>query len=174
MTNAPAFQQHAPKPNSRWALVPVGLLVCSVIGLSWMAIVAVRDPNFALERNYYQKAIDWDQTQAQAADNQRLGYRFSLPPAVRFDKLGRASVSVRIVDRAGHPVSGARLVAEAFPNAYSDRIVQLSFREDEPGNYSAPVSEGCAGLWELRLSMDTGAEHVTAIVRCDFLPQAAP
>jgi len=70
-------------------------------------------------------------------------------------------------------VSGARLAGEAFANAYSEEIVRLSFREGEPSSYSAEVTARRAGLWELRLAMDNGAEHATAIVRCDFLPAGA-
>ena len=173
MTDSASRAKPAASPSSRWALAPVGLLACSVVGLSWMAIVAASDPNFALEPNYYQKAIHWDQTQAQAADNQRLGYQFSLPKRVPLDAHGHASVVVRILDRAGQPVTGARLVAEAFPNAYSDRISQLSFSEREPGSYVAEVVAGRAGLWELRLSMNDGPEHATAIVRADFVAGGA-
>ena len=173
MTDTALSPKPQVKQSARWALVPVGLLACSVVGLSWMALVAVRDPNFALEHDYYQKAIHWDQAQAQAADNQRLAYRFSVPPNVPLDKSGHASIELKLSDRAGHPVSGARVVAEAFPNAFSDEIVQLTFSEREPGVYTASVKAGRAGLWELRLAMDSGIEHATAIVRCDLTPGGA-
>jgi hypothetical protein len=173
MTDAPLPAKLQAKQGSRWALVPVGLLASSVVGLSWMALVAVRDPNFALERDYYQKALHWDQTQAQAADNQRFAYQFSAPPGVTLDKGGHGTIQLKLNDRNGHPVSGARVVAEAFPNAFSDETSQLTFSEHEPGVYSAQVKAGRAGLWELRLSMDNGPDHATAVVRCDLTPGGA-
>ena len=159
--------------SSRWALVPVGLLVTSVVGFSWMALVAVRDPNFALERDYYQKALHWDETQAQAATNQRLAYRFSVAPSIPLNARGQGTISVKLADRNGRSVSGAHVLAEAFPNAFSDEISTLVFQEHEPGVYSATLGTKRAGVWEVRLSAGVGAESVTAIERCELRPGAA-
>jgi nitrogen fixation protein FixH len=167
MTEANALKQ-LPKTSSRWALVPVGLLVSSVIGCSWMAWVAARDPNFALERDYYQKAIHWDQTQAQAATNQRLAYRFNLPARIGLDSSGRATIEVRLMDRSGQPIAGAHVVADAFPNAFSDEIATLKFEERAPGVYSAQLTSQRSGVWELRLAADLGGDHATAIARCEL------
>lgn len=173
MTNPPRPGKPIAEQSSRWALVPVALLASSMIGLGWMAITAIRDPSFALEQDYYQKAIHWDRTQAQAADNQRLAYRFGVAPGVVLDKALRGTVQLTLRDRSGQPVSGARVVAEAFPNAFSSEISQLTFSEREPGIYSATIRAGRVGLWELRFSMDRGAEHATAVVRCDFVAGGA-
>jgi hypothetical protein len=166
-----------PKPrkpaSARWALMPICLLASSTVGVSWMAAVAIRDPNFALEQDYYQKAIHWDRTQAQAADNQRLAYRFSAPAMIVLDKAGQASVVITIKDRSGQLVSGGRVTAEAFPNAYSEDISVLSFTEREPGVYAASVHAGHHGLWELRVAMSTAGDHATAVLRCDLLPGGA-
>jgi len=173
MTNAPEAATPRTQQHSRWMLAPIGLLVSSVVGLGSMAFVAIHDPNFALEHDYYQKAIHWDQTQAQAADNQRLAYRFSVPPSIELDSTGRGVVELRITDHAGQPVSGAHVVAEAFPNAFSDEITQLTFSEGTGGVYSARLGGHRPGLWEIRLSMDSGNDHATAIVRCDLKPGGA-
>jgi nitrogen fixation protein FixH len=168
MTDAHSLSKARNRAGLRWALVPVGLLLSSTVGVGWMAAVAARDPNFALEHDYYQKAIHWDQTQAQAASNQRLGYRFVLPSRVSRDPLGKASVELKIVDRSGQPVAGARVTAEAFANAYSDDISRLEFSERAPGIYTAPITARHDGLWEFRVSMDSGSDHATAILRCDL------
>ena len=36
-----------------WPWVPAGLLGAMLIGLGTMATIAIRDPGFALERDYY-------------------------------------------------------------------------------------------------------------------------
>ena len=159
--------------SSRWALVPVGLLVSSVVGFTWMALVAVRDPNFALEPDYYQKALHWDQTQGQAATNQRLAYRFSVLPIVTLDASGRATFWLKLVDSSGRPIRGARVLAEAFPNAFSGEISNLTFQEHESGSYSATVAAKRAGVWELRLAAENGTDRATAIERCELRPGAA-
>ncbi|MEP7051474.1 MAG: FixH family protein [Pseudomonadota bacterium] len=159
--------------SSRWALVPVGLLITSVIGFSWMAMIAVHDPNFALEPDYYQKALHWDQTQGQAATNQRLAYHFSVPPSITLDAHGRATFSLKLTDSGGRPIRGARVLAQAFPNAFSTEISSLIFQEHEPGSYSVTLSAKRAGVWELRLAVENGADRATAIERCELRPGAA-
>src|SRR6478735_4402747 len=84
-----------------WAYVPVALLLSSALGVGTMAIVAVRDPHFATESDYYQKAIRWDRTQAQAATNQRLGYIVEVPAVVKFEPHGRATLELSLSDRHG-------------------------------------------------------------------------
>jgi len=168
MTDAPAFSKPKKTGHSRWALVPVALLAGSFFGVGGMALIAVRDPNFALEPNYYQKALHWDQSQAQAASNQRFGYTFHAPPVVVLDALGQATLRVEIKDRNGLAVPGARLSALGFANAFSEDSSQLQLSEQAPGVYEAQVKARHAGLWEFRLTMDSGADHATAILRCDL------
>jgi hypothetical protein len=161
------------KWSGRWALAPVVLLATSSFGVGGMAIVAIVDPNFALEPDYYQKAIHWDQVQIQAANNQRLGYTFSAPAVIVLDHRGQASFELRVTGHDGHSVTGARLTATGFANAYSEEASDLQFSELTPGVYSAPIRARHAGLWELRISMDSGADHATAVLRCDLTPGAA-
>src|SRR5450432_1832313 len=101
MTLATSLSKPKKRGSARWALVPVVLLASSFFGVGGMALVAIRDPNFALEPDYYQKALHWDQVQAQAANNQRLGYTFSAPPSVALDRHGNASLEVKISTRNG-------------------------------------------------------------------------
>jgi nitrogen fixation protein FixH len=156
-----------------WAFVPAALLLTSALGVGGMAIVAVRDPNFATEPDYYQKAIRWDQTQAQAAENQRLGYRLVLPESVKFDERGRATVELKLSDRQGQSIRGARIVAEAFANAYSGDINQLAFSERTPGVYQASLTVHHRGVWVFRISALAGATHFTADLRTDLVPGGA-
>ena len=173
MTDAITLSKARNRAGLRWALVPVGLLLSSTLGVGWMAAIAVRDPNFALEHDYYQKAIHWDQTQAQAASDQRLAYQFSLPASVALDKRGQATLELKISDRGGQPVAGARVTAEAFANAFSDDISRLSFSERAPGVYTARITALHAGQWVFRVSLDNGLEHGTASLRCDLTPGGA-
>lgn len=156
-----------------WALVPVALLVSSAVGVGSMAIIAARDPHFATEPDYYQKAIRWDQTQAQAATNQRLGYSLSLPARLSFDRQGQATVEVTLNDSAGQKVPGARLVGEAFANAYSGEVLGLSFIEQSAGVYRAGLSVHRSGLWVFRLTGDVGTDHFTSDLRADLTPGRA-
>jgi hypothetical protein len=156
-----------------WALVPVALLVSSALGLGWMAMVAVRDPHFATEPDYYQKAIFWDRTQAQAASNQRLGYSIKAPARLEFDEQGNAALRLTLSDRLGQPVAGAQLVANAFANAYSGSTLALVFEERSAGEYLAKFRVVHRGQWVFEIVGNSGADRFTADVRADLAPGAS-
>ena len=144
-----------------WAFVPVVLLLASAVGVGSMALVAARDPSFATEADYYQKAIHWDEAQLQAGDNQRLGFRVVAPPRLLLDALGHARLELALEDRSGHPVAGASLTAEAFANAYSGELQRLTFQELAPGRYSAKVAAKHAGTWVFRVVARTANARFT-------------
>jgi nitrogen fixation protein FixH len=147
-----------------WALVPVALLTASVAGVGTMASIAARDPGFALEKNYYDRAVHWDRSQAQAAENARLGYRLSGEVVASG---GASEVVLRFVDRSGAPVPGAHLTVEAFANARARDRRPLTFVEGENGSYRATLADARPGLWELRVDASVGGDHFTDAVRVD-------
>jgi hypothetical protein len=171
MTTRPSVDER--RARIPWALVPVALLLCSALGVGSMAIVAVRDPHFATEPDYYQKAIRWDQSRAQAANNSRLGYMVKVPPALRFDAQGHATLDLTLSDGRGQPVSGARLEARAFANAFSGELLQIVFEERAAGHYSAKLTVRHAGQWVFEVAGDANGEHFTADLRADLLPGGA-
>jgi hypothetical protein len=163
----------ASNPNRRlrlpWALVPVALLSSSALGVGSMAVVATRDPHFATEQDYYKKAISWDQTQAQAASNQRLGYVLELPTRVEFDAQRSALVELTLRDRLGQPVTGARLSADAFANAYSGELVHAVFEEQSAGRYRAKLRVNHAGQWVFEIVGSSAGARFTAELRADLV-----
>jgi hypothetical protein len=157
-----------------WALVPVALLVSSALGVGSMALVAIRDPHFATEPDYFQKAIGWERTQAQAAVNQRLGYLLTAPATLAIDEQGNATMELALRDRLGQPVSGARLVGNAFANAYSGATVSLVFEERRAGHYLTKLRVAHSGQWVFQISGVAGDERFTADIRADLLPGGSP
>ena len=158
--------------GSYWAWVPVGLLVASTLGVGSLAMIAVHDPNFALEPNYYDKALHWDRTQAQAADNQRLGYRIELVPGIAVDAQGSATLRVRIVDANGRDANDATVRATAFANAFAADATMLDLQRAESGVYAAPLKARHLGLWEFRLVVTQGRDRVTSTLRTNVARSA--
>jgi nitrogen fixation protein FixH len=154
-----------------WALVPVFLLAFAVTGLGIMATIATRDPGFALETNYYERAVHWDREQAQRVENARLGLRVALTV-----EPGPAGVELvaTVHDRAGVPLPGANLSAEGFANARSGARRSLVFSEKSDGTYRAALAEPRPGLWELRLVVLSGGTRFTEVVRVDVPERSAP
>lgn len=156
-----------------WAWVPVALLLSSALGVGSMAVLATRDPHFATEPDYYKKAIGWDRTQAQAALNQRLGYVVELPALIEFDAQRHATLDLTLRDRHGQLVSGARLTADAFANAYSGELVHTAFEELSAGHYRAKLSVGHSGQWVFEIVGNAAGQRFTADLRADLVAGGA-
>jgi len=162
----------APHKHNLWAWVPVALLSSLLGGLAVMTTLAVQDPHFATEANYYAKAVRWDETQAQASANERLGYQVQLSATFTPEASSEAELRLLLRDEHGRALSRAQVRAEAFPNAYLLESTRLSFAEVEPGVYTARVKPRHTGLWEFRLSASVAGQHFTNIQRIDVLPAA--
>jgi len=150
-----------------WAWVPAMLLSSMLLGLGTMAYIAIDDPSFALEPNYYDKAVHWDRSQAEARSSQALGLRLTLLGPPSLSAQGDIELVLDIRDREDLPLQDAAVQVEAFPNAYATRIQQISLQEASPGVYRAKLSQGVRGLWELRLSVSQGAARFHQVLRID-------
>lgn len=167
----PAPAAAADRRGLFWAMVPVVVLAAGVSGLVLVATIASDDPGFALERDYYQRAVTWNQQQAQWAENERLGYR--LVASIIRSPTGAALVA-RVADRAGAPVRGAHVEVEAFANARSAARRTLSLAEGEGGAYHASLDGARPGLWELRFTVVRDGERFTHVARVELPGSAAP
>lgn len=147
-----------------WALFPVVLIVSTTLGLLSMAAIAVHDPSFATEQDYYKKAVAWDQTQAQASTNTRLGWKVELDTELRGNEL---HVFARVVDASGAPIRGATVKLEAFANARASRIETAVLLPTGDAGYGGTVSLSQLGLWEFRLDVSSDGRHFTETLRRD-------
>jgi nitrogen fixation protein FixH len=148
----------------------VGLLVGGAGSNVALAVIAARDASFAVEQDYYQKALHWDDTMRQEAANAALGWSV----AATLDRTagpGQARVRALVSDRAGRPVRGARVALEAFHNARASRIFSAVLGPEPRGGYAATLPLDRPGLWELRLRVERDGEVFTRTVDLD-LPRA--
>lgn len=156
--------------KSLWAWVPAGLLGSMLAGLGVMTYMATDDPHFALEPNYYDKAVHWDRAQRDQRASEASGLTAELSP-LHVNSDGRAEVRVRLVDREQRAVTGAQIQIEAFPNAYAARVVRMDLREAEPGVYVGSLERPTLGLWELRLQARAGEARLRQVLRRDVIKQ---
>jgi nitrogen fixation protein FixH len=150
-----------------WPVGIVGLLVSGAAANIGFMIVANRDASFAVEPDYYRKAVDWDRTMAQEARNAELGWRVS----ARLEPIdgGRARLVARVADRDGRPVTDAAVVAEAFPSARARDIASFTLAPAGPdGAYVVTLTRARPGLWELRLRVTRGEQVFTRTLSQDL------
>ena len=148
-----------------WPVGLAALLVGSAAANIALAFITSRDASFAVEPNYYAKALAWDERMAQEARNEALGWSLALrvdPTAAR----DRMAVTARLVDRAGDPIQGARVDVEAFHNARASRILTTALAPSGEA-YAAMMPIDRPGLWEFRLRATRGSEVFAATLTSD-------
>jgi nitrogen fixation protein FixH len=150
-----------------WAWVPALLLGSMLLGLGVLAYLAIDDPHFALEANYYDKAVHWDRTQREARDSAALGLQLMIPKALVVAADGTVEVELRVNDRQQVPLSGAVVELEAFANAYASQIERVPLREASPGVYRGRFKARARGLWELRFEIATPSSRFRQSLRRD-------
>jgi nitrogen fixation protein FixH len=156
-----------------WPVVVVGLLGAGVGANVYFMVRAVGDPSFAVEPDYYAKAMAWDAHQAQAKENADLGWTLALTVAAADRETGRALVVAKLADPAGRKVSGLSVGLTAFHNARAADVVKARLAETAGHDYAAEVAILRPGLWEFRIVAERGAQTFTAVVDQDA-PGALP
>jgi nitrogen fixation protein FixH len=147
--------------GSWWPLIIAGALALHVVASLIVVYVATSDPSYAVEENYYQKAVAWDDKRAQDRVNQDLGWSLSFeaePPARPGEQ---PLLEVGLVDALGTPINSATVTVETFHNARSHDIVHGTLKEAGHGLYSARLPMRRNGRWELRFTVDRGGDHFT-------------
>jgi nitrogen fixation protein FixH len=150
-----------------WPFLLVALLASGVGANIYFMCRALGDPSFAVEPDYYAKAVAWDAHQAQASRNADLGWTLALNVAPADRGTGRARVVAHFADRDGRPLSGLAVGLEAFHNARAADIVQAQLAETAEHDYAAEVAITRPGLWEFRLRALRGTETFTAVLEQD-------
>jgi len=159
------------KPGAWWPIAIVGVLAVTV-GANVALMIAARDPNaYVVEPDYYEKAVRWDSTLAQARHDVALGWAVDA-------RLGPWSprgtpLELALADSTGAPLASALVEVELVNNLDPAHAVHASLAPRSPGRYAANVALPRAGLWELRTTVRRAGELFTADLRRDALRGAA-
>ena len=152
-----------------WPVGLAALLVGSAGANIALLVITSRDASFAVEPNYYAKALAWDETMAQQVRNESLGWSLGLSAEPTGER-GRMTVAARLTDGAGAPLPGARIAIEALHNARASRVL-TAVLEPRGLEYAAAMPLARPGLWEFRVRVTRGPDIFTAILMRD-VPEA--
>lgn len=156
------------KKGMGWPIGITMLLLATVASNIGVIMLVNDDPSFAIEPDYYRKAVSWDSTQAVARASDAL--RWTVQSTVVSGSSGTQRLRVRITDAQGLGVDGADVRGELLYVARANDVqtVRLTAVDGaEFGTYESPVVMGNTGLWELRLAADRGDARFREIVRLD-------
>lgn len=167
-TAAPHRPDNRDEPRPRatgrfWPLFIVGLILAQVSAAGALIWYAVSDPTFAIEPNYYQKALNWDDTARQHAANRDLGWKPTLEFADQ-SEAGRRATRLRLTNAAGATIDAAKISVESFHHAAAAdrRAGTLEWNADESAYVGLlPIDRG--GVWEMRFVVVRGADRFTFI-----------
>ena len=147
------------KPGVLWPAVIAGALTLHVVGSLAMVYFATSNESFAVEPDYYQKALAWDDKRAQDRHNVELGWKleFTVEPAAP----GRdPKIRADLLDPEGSPLNQARVLLVAFSNARADeRLTTELMAVDDHYETTLPMSRD--GLWEFRFTVTRGDDLFT-------------
>ena len=142
---------------------PVGitlLLTVFVGGNLMMMHVAGNDPSFAVEPDYYKKAVAFDSTMAE--EQRSVALRWTAAAAI-----ARGTLVVTIVDSLLAPVTSANVTVQARFNARANEVLADTLVERSPGRYVAALDARHTGEWEVRIDARRGREHFVTSVRTE-------
>jgi nitrogen fixation protein FixH len=157
------------KPVGRWWIFPViivGLLFTQIV-LSLVGVyLAVSSRSAAVELDYYNRALHWDDYEKQVRAGEALGWRvvwaIHPPGDANAAVQGVRRVELTLSDRDGRPLRGVQLDGTYFHHAAAleGREIHLAEDSGRPGVYFADAPLRRVGTWEFRLKARRGPDEL--------------
>ncbi len=147
--------------GSLWPWIIAGALAIHVVASLVVVFVATSNPSYAVEEDYYQKALHWNDKRAQDRTNEELGWILNLTVRPAATPGEQPTLEVHLADAGGEPVDGAVVAVETFHNAHANDILRASLDAVGEGVYRTTLPMRHNGRWEMRFTVDRGQEHFT-------------
>jgi len=134
--------------------LPVFLLGMSMTIQFTAAYLASRGNAAEVERDYYDRAVEWDAYQAEVAASEALGWSLEITSEPLVTPGATRVATLRITDVSGAPVEGLAGLVHAFQTANVDETHALRMQEVEPGVYRAAYAPARYGNWIWRYALE--------------------
>ncbi len=156
-----------------WPTIVTGVLVGNLVLGVVLVRIATGDDHFAVEPDYYRRAIGWDTVQAQARQNVALGWQVTATVAP-ISPTTATELRLHLTDRDGVPVRVDQAQIEARPIAYASEVVRgTATLTAELGSLRAVMPLHRVGLWEFQVTATSGNDHFTETLRLELSRQHA-
>jgi nitrogen fixation protein FixH len=152
------------KPGIGWPIGVAVLLGATVIVNLWVMQIANADPAFAVEPDYYRKAVNYDSTIAQQRQNVTLGWAVD----TRIGPIGdgrHTTLTVTLRDATTQPLTGARVAVMTRYNARANDTLTAVLTEAAPGQYETTLPIAHPGEWEVRVDATQNGARFEASTR---------
>lgn len=156
----------------RWPAIVICLLAGQLVASGVTIYLATNSPTMAVEPNYYEKALKWDEYKAARLKGHELGWKASIVVAETPDEIGNRLVTCALHDRDGQPIPGATIAAAAHQLSVGGEPLELRFAPMPDGSYATAFRPQRTGHWEFALKIERGDEKFYDTLRVDIA--AAP
>ncbi len=150
-------------PHIFWPGFVVAILLTSVAAAAITVVAALSDASFAIEENYYEKAVNWDETARQRERNAELAWQIEIDLGVDANMRGERELVLSLHSAEGTALDGATISSELFHHARRGDALDLSFEPLGDGRYRTDARVTRNGLWELRTLIERGPDRFTEI-----------
>jgi len=140
-------------PHIAWPLFVVVLLLSGIGGAFAVLIAAKSDGGVQIVENYYEKAARWDDTAAQRAASDALGWKIEVRIEPFDSSKALQPVELFISDRTGEPVTDLTGTIRAFrpQRVPAGAEIPLHGDVDRPGVYRQLMPLDGAGYWDFEI-----------------------
>jgi len=148
-----------------WPILLTSLIGIHIVSVVVMVIIATHDRSFAIEPDWYQKGLHYEQTAQQQRENNRLSWSVKLDVGQPSSGSNRRSVTCMVLDRAGKSVEHATIDLVTFAHLRASNRKSSVLLPRDGGGYGASLAFEDPGVWEFRLVIARGGETFTQIVK---------
>lgn len=141
-----------PKKSYRWPIIIAAMLVVHVLATITAIVIATSDRSFAVVPNYYQQAVNWDQTKAAQQTSDALGWKAAVSVSPAVDALGQRQITVDLHDADGKPILADKAEVKFFHYSHGNdpQTIQLSAQD---GKLTGKASVRFEGFHEFQLTI---------------------
>jgi nitrogen fixation protein FixH len=153
-----------------WVGLVLTLLGGQMVLIGTMAYVAMSDGSLAIEPDYYQRGLHWDETAAQIRRNGELGWSLRLQVGDQVNVRGERVLRCRLNDKTGRALDGATMDLVTFSHARGNQRFSATLLPMGGGEYETTLHFSHPGVWEFRLIVQRGPETFTQTSLRDITP----
>ena len=146
-----------PRPSDRW--IPwsiVAFFVALTAILAHFVWLAVHNFPGTVADKAYEQGLAYNQVLQAAAAQDKLGWHAALAFATPAQTL---RLTYTLQDATGTPLRAAAVQGWLYRPSSSKLDEKLTLMETQPGVYEAELAKPAAGLWEVRLAAQRGADR---------------
>jgi nitrogen fixation protein FixH len=145
-------------------MIVIGLLLGHILIMAVAVALATRGESSTVIPGYYQKALNWDRTQAALRASEKLGWTVALAPALDVDPLGRLNVVVNVTDAQGAAVAGAEVELSFVHLAHPAEVQHAQVRTGEEGRAQATLTMRYEGFWQIEVTAKAHGETFVTVL----------